>query len=167
MFDEEVAVAKIYISWEEIVDMIDDILWKIKDARDLSNVTSNYDKVIGIERGGCIPGVMMSHQLGIPYNSLKWSTRDHVGKDNISKLLDLNEKSILLVDDINDSGETISTLLERLEQLGFTGNITICTLLSKSTSINTVDYYAKELKTPEELDSWYVFPWEVIQTEEI
>ena len=164
--DKEVAVAKIYITWEEVVDMVDDILYKIKEARDLSNVTSNFDKVIGIERGGCIPGVMMSHQLGIPYNSLKWSTRDHVGKDNISKLLDLNEKTILLVDDINDSGETISTLTERLDTLGFSGELTICTLLSKSTSINRVDYNARELKTPNELDSWYVFPWETNTTEE-
>ena len=68
--------------------------------------------------------------------------------------------SILIVDDINDSGDTLNGILTRLEHVGSEVKVKTATLLSKSTSINKVDYYARELTTPEELDSWYVFPWE-------
>ncbi len=46
---------KVYISWDDVDEMVEDLYHKLKDE--------NIDKVVGISRGGLIPGVMLSHKL--------------------------------------------------------------------------------------------------------
>ena len=36
----------------------------------------NPDVIVGISRGGLIPGVMMSHKLNVPFKPVHASTRD-------------------------------------------------------------------------------------------
>jgi len=157
---------KQYLSWNLIDGYVASLHYKLLNFVDEDEgfvrvgECTEFDRIVGVERGGCIPGVMMSHRMGLPFTALKWSTRDHVDKDNIIKMLSWNKKSILIVDDINDSGDTLNGILTRLEHVGSEVKVKTATLLSKSTSINKVDYYARELTTPDELDSWYVFPWE-------
>ena len=63
-----------------------------------------YDFVLGVERGGLIPAVHLSHRLGIPLRTLTWSS---VYKDaSMVTWFLLRNKKILLVDDIVDSGKT-------------------------------------------------------------
>lgn len=70
-----------------------------------------YDKVVAIMRGGLIPGVCISHALNIPFETLKWSTRDRPDAD-VFNLTMRSEDRILLVDDICDSGKTLETILD-------------------------------------------------------
>ena len=72
--------------------------------------------VTGIERGGLIPAVMISHKLSIPY---------------VTKI----NKDTLVVDDICDTGVTLKDMVA-----GFTA-----TLHYKPTAIFTPDFYAKEV----------------------
>ncbi len=44
------------------------------------------DLVMGINRGGCIPGVYMSHRLHIPHEVLDVRLRDHKAKPDLSNL---------------------------------------------------------------------------------
>jgi hypoxanthine phosphoribosyltransferase len=162
---------KQYLSWALLDSHVDVLVNKIRkdQIRAITELGEGFakfesevifDRVVGIERGGCIPGVMMSHRMNLPFTALKWSTRDWIEKDNVIKMLQWNKKHILLVDDISDSGDTIAGILKRFEAIASEAKVTTCALLSKVTSINKIDYYARELTTPEELDSWYVFPWE-------
>lgn len=73
---------KIYLNWDDTQDLVDQLCKKI--PIDLPNI----DSVTGIERGGLIPAVMISHTLDLPYvQAIKPNT--------------------LVVDDIADSGETL------------------------------------------------------------
>ena len=66
------------------------------------------DIILGINRGGCIPGVYLSHRLKKPHEVVDVRLRDHATKPNLSVLEKAFafQKKILVIDDINDTGET-------------------------------------------------------------
>ena len=74
---------KVYLEWSEIHELVNILCKKI--------ITEypNIDSVMGLPRGGMIPAVLISHELGLPFVL-------HPGKNT------------LVVDDINDTGETLS-----------------------------------------------------------
>jgi hypoxanthine phosphoribosyltransferase len=78
---------KLYLSWDDIQQSVD-ILCEAILASELE-ITS----VTGLQRGGLIPAVMISHKLNLPYvHSVHPNT--------------------LVVDDICDTGKTLGTILE-------------------------------------------------------
>ena len=70
--------------------------------------------ILGINRGGCIPGVYLSHRLKIPHEALDIRLRDHTTKPNLSVLEKAfaYQKKILIIDDINDTGDTFQYILD-------------------------------------------------------
>ena len=138
---------KIYITWTQIKEasrMIAD------NARDMG-----YDAVIGIQRGGLVPAVIISHELDIPMHSIKCSLRDHTGTaTNInfdSKL------KYLCVDDINDTGDTCNFLDELFDQHNLTVDYAV--LHDNIPSNFSVDYWYEKINKDEN-PSWIVYPWE-------
>ena len=93
---------KLIYTWEEQIKDTDLICEKI--AAD--NFTP--DVIVGISRGGLIPGVMISHKLNIPFKPVHASTRDFPHWENY--LPKSNDSKVLIVDDICDSGETFERL---------------------------------------------------------
>ena len=75
--------SKIFLEWSEIHECIRILCTKI--FKDYPNI----DSVMGLPRGGLIPAVMISHELGLPYVL-------HPGKNT------------MVIDDINDTGHTLS-----------------------------------------------------------
>ena len=73
---------KLFVSWADIEGLVEE-LWKKVVIGSMP-----INSVHGLKRGGYIPAVMLSHQLGLPYSEV-------VSKDT------------LVVDDICDSGETL------------------------------------------------------------
>ncbi len=112
--------SKVYLEWSEIHECVKIICTKI--FMDYPNI----DSVMGIPRGGLIPAVMISHELGLP--------------------LELNPgKNTLVVDDINDTGYTLSKA----------PGVYHAVLHNKPTSKFKGAIYAKEVG-----DQWIVYPWE-------
>lgn len=74
----------------------------------------NPDVIVGISRGGLIPGVMMSHKLNVPFKPVHASTRDFPHWGNYLPMP--KDKSILIVDDICDSGETFEKLSNYIKE---------------------------------------------------
>ena len=72
--------------------------------------------VLGINRGGCIPGVYLSHRLNISHEVLDIRLRDHKVKPNLTVLEKVFafQNKILIIDDINDTGDTFNILLKTL-----------------------------------------------------
>ena len=103
---------KIYLSWDDINILVEDL------CNTIATSGAQIKSVTGIERGGLIPAVMISHKLGIPY----------VAKIN---------KDTLVVDDICDTGETLKKSIAMYT----------ATLHYKPTAIFTPDFYAKEVGT--------------------
>ena len=103
---------KVFVYWDDITILVSDLCNTI--------VTSGIQikSITGIERGGLIPAVMISHKLNIPY---------------VTKI----NKDTLVIDDICDSGETLKGIVA-----GFTA-----TLHYKPTAIFTPDFYSKEVGT--------------------
>ena len=111
---------KIYLEWSEIHECV-----KIL-CKGLFLDYPNIDSVMGLPRGGLIPAVMISHELGLPYVI-------HPGKNT------------LVVDDINDTGHTLSKA----------PGVYHAVLHHKPTSKFKPNFYAKEVG-----DQWIVYPWE-------
>ena len=68
------------------------------------------DVVMGINRGGCIPGIYMSHRLHKPHEVLDIRLRDHKSEPDSINLMNAvaENKKVLIIDDINDTGSTFN-----------------------------------------------------------
>lgn len=115
-------MSKIYYNDRQIRTAVHKII------RDMSNDGWRPDYIVGLNRGGLTPAVMISHYLDIPMHTLDVSFRD--GSSGPESNLWMAEdafgyvpqeergesgtqvdpayrKNILIVDDINDSGRTM------------------------------------------------------------
>jgi hypoxanthine phosphoribosyltransferase len=101
---------KVFMYWDDISILVEELCNTIA----MSGV--QIKSITGIERGGLIPAVMISHKLNIPY---------------VTKI----NKDTLVVDDICDSGETLKNIVA-----GYTA-----TLHYKKTASFTPDFYSKEV----------------------
>lgn len=101
---------KVFVYWDDISVLVDEL------CNTITSSGVQIKSITGIERGGLIPAVMISHKLNIPY----------VNKIN---------KDTLVVDDICDSGETLKNMVA-----GYTA-----TLHYKKTASFTPDFYSKEV----------------------
>ncbi len=110
------------------------LLSKIKQSN------KKYDYVVGIKRGGLIPAVCLSHALNIPLYNLDWSTRDWAVQDIRNQVLQ-PESKILLVDDICDSGKTLTTLKELYSFC----DIDTAVLVYNVDQIHIPNYYARTI----------------------
>ena len=101
-------IEKVYYGDVHIREMISDIAMKMH--RD--NWKPDY--IVGLTRGGLIPAVYLSHYLDGPMETLKVSLRDSTSESesNLWMAEDaFNDKNILIVDDINDTGATLDWII--------------------------------------------------------
>ena len=103
---------KVYLCWDDINILVEDL------CNTITSSGVQIKSITGIERGGLIPAVMISHKLSIPY---------------VTKI----NKDTLVIDDICDTGETLKNIVA-----GYTA-----TLHYKKTAAFTPDFYAKEVGT--------------------
>lgn len=139
-------------------------------TRQMSADAFRPDVVIGPGRGAYIPGVMLSHFYDVPFEGFTWQTRDgsHQNRDLLSKIIFSYIKGdpakILLIDDINDTGKTLSDITEYVTSVsalwsGVQPIIKVATLFCKEQSeFRDVNYNARIL-TPD-YDPWVAFPYE-------
>lgn len=103
---------KVYLSWDDISILVEDL------CQTIASSGVQIKSITGIQRGGLIPAVMISHKLHIPFVS-------RINKDT------------LVVDDICDTGETLKNTI----------GMYTATLHYKPTAIFTPDFYSKEVGT--------------------
>ena len=122
-----------------------------------STAPSYPDFIVGLSRGGLIPGVMLSHILNIPFIPVCYSSKRGKGDDkyNLTYLPPIKARRILLIDDICDSGHTMNDVSDY-----YTPSLEIETasLYVKEDSVIQPTYYWKFLKAD---DPWIDFPWEI------
>ena len=125
---------KHYISWEEIDVLVNNLSLKINNSK------TKYKNIFGLQRGGLIPAVMISHQLGIP-----------MAKGDIGP-------TTLIIDDICDSGETLDKLVKDYQTLyAFPFNLDTAVLHYKPHTSCFEPTFHSELYLS---DYWLVYPWE-------
>jgi hypoxanthine phosphoribosyltransferase len=121
--------------------------------------------LIGIGRGGLVPAVYLSHAAGLPTLSCDLSSQvKDFAEDVIVRLAARTHagEHLLFIDDINDSGRTITLLRAMMEQAGAIDGLSrFATLLDNVSSAARVDYAARTIDRRVTKD-WFVFPWEAM-----
>lgn len=135
-------------------------------VRKIKRSKVEFSYIVALSRGGLIPGVILSHKLGLRLVPISWSTRDHENKEsNCWVPEDINNgKKVLVVDDIVDSGEALRTMFEDwnlsvCKKLDY-NNIYVASLIYNKDQSIVPNFYGTKIsrkKTPE----WFEFWWEV------
>jgi uncharacterized protein len=145
----------------------------IDDVRALAQLLKEEDWqpdfIVGIGRGGLVPAVFLSHATGIALLSVDHSSKvPTFGDELLTKLADKTKEgiSLLIVDDINDSGRTLKYLRSAfLKAGGIAAHLRVAVLINNISSIETVDYWARRIDRKQE-QRWFVFPWEAMAERE-
>jgi len=154
-----------YLSWREIDLDTERLHEQIEEVAPHSRI------IIGVQRGGLIPAVMLSHSLKAPLVTIPVS---HYDEHNECSTLSIGEFSlidkvtnyryVLVVDDIYDTGDTLKGVIDKLIScLDGEQEVICCTLTSKVPDVVVNPRFPKvSFKTGEFVDPecWVVFPWE-------
>jgi hypoxanthine phosphoribosyltransferase len=141
-------------SWEQIYVML------LNLAKRIRKDDFRPDVIVGVSRGGWPAARVMSDLLENP-NLASVKVDFYLGvaetgtKPKITQPVSISveEKRVLIVDDVADTGESLNLVKAHIKKRGAeeTKTITIC---YKPWSILVPDYYE------EETTCWIVFPWE-------
>lgn len=159
---------KVYVSWNDVQRQVQELIRQMW----IDGWTPDY--VVGITRGGLTPANLISQYLGRPMETLKVSLRDDTSspESNLWMAEDaFNGKKILIVDDINDSGATLSWIKEDWPSGHFSkderwkniwnNNVRVAVLYDNEVSKSTLKIdYAAEVINKFNDPQWIVFPWE-------
>ena len=175
---------KIYYSWNDIERQCQSIVNQIAKDKWLP------DYVVGITRGGNVPATLISHMLNVRCESLKvalrdgnicesnyWMAEDAFGvvhEEDYKCRWDVDaRKNILVVDDINDSGDTLDWIQNDWSdaclapeyhawETVWKQNVRFSTLVHNIPSkFNDLSYFATKIDKSKE-PCWIVFPWECV-----
>jgi len=126
--------------------------------------STQYTHILGVSRGGLVPAVYLSHELGLPllitsYSATKGNGDGTSGEfnflDNKDCPAEKGQSNVLIVDDIADTGHTLKELYEHCQTMF---NIVHTLVLDyRTTSVHTPTYVGNVL---EDDAGWVIYPWE-------
>ena len=129
-------------------------------SRDISNSAFRPTVIVALSRGGLIPGVMLSHALecnfltmGVKSYNNKMAQLEIEITQDIDKTLIHRDESILIVDDICDSGKSLEFLMNEVFN---EYNVATATLWRRASSTVNPTFNVNVV----EGNDWIVFPWE-------
>lgn len=121
----------------------------------------DFDLVIAIARGGVLPARLLCDFLNIHRLTSVQVKHYQEGAKQMEEAeivdplrVDIKGKSVLLVDDVNDSGETLKTALEHVESLE-PKIVKTAVLHEKSHTIYETDFTSDKL----EKWKWLIYQW--------
>ena len=147
------------VSQEAVYDLVYKLAGQIR--------ASDYhpDLVVAISRGGFTPARVLCDVLGLfnltsirVVHYRKAAVREKQAYVKYPLCMDITGQRILLVDDVNDTGDTLEVARAHLESLGPT-EVRIAVLHEKAHSPVRAEYVA------ESLDEWHwlIYPWAVVE----
>ena len=145
-----------HLTWTQIEDLA---------IRLADRLPATYDVMLVITRGGMVPACIISERLNLR-NILVAAVMFYTGQEHtLEKPIFLqfpadpllNERRVLIVDDVWDSGRTIMAVRERvLDARGYPETAVLHYKPSRTTfSDARPDFYV------DETDAWIVYPWDV------
>jgi len=148
-----------YLSWGDVDALIDHLLPQLRGP---------YDALVMVTRGGIVPGGIISEALDIrdvltaavafppsdnrPETQLAWPSFLQFPGEEF-----LRGRRVLVVDDIWDSGRTITAVRGRIEALGGFPELAVLHYKPGRSAVGASgpNYYAAVTT------SWIVYPWEL------
>ena len=148
-----------FLSWNKITQL--SYLLANKIAAD----KYRPDLVIAIARGGYVPARLLCDYLDI-YDLTSIRISHYLGGANKIKSaklsipinLNITDMNILLVDDVDDSGDTLQLALEHIKHFN-PARIKVAVLHHKKISTITPDYYAQKIVKWR----WITYPWAIVE----
>ncbi|MGP8077167.1 MAG: phosphoribosyltransferase [Thermoplasmata archaeon] len=144
-------------SWADIERWADHVAGKVRSARSVP------ETIVGLTRGGWVPARLLCDRLGVgrlvSLRAQHWgvtATRD--GAATLSEGLSgpIAGESVLVVDDITDTGESLRLAVEHVAQAG-PRRAESATLLHIAGATFVPTYFAESLRRDQW--AWVVFPW--------
>ncbi len=146
---------KQYLSWQQIEAIVAALAQPLRGQA--------FDALLAVTRGGLVPAGLIAYHLGIR-NILVAAVQFYTGVGRRAEMPSflqfpadpfLHGKTVLVVDDIWDSGKTISAVKGRVLAAGGTPITAVLHYKpNASVFVDTPDHYV------EATDAWIVYPWE-------
>ena len=145
-------------TWNKIYSMLLNLAKKIREDK------FHPELIVGISRGGWIPARVMSDLLGNSnLTDVKVEFYIGIGETRNKPIMDksisisVNDKYLLIIDDVADTGESLKLVKEHVNLKGAI-EVKTATIYCKPHSKLIPDYYIKKTK------KWIIFPWELKET---
>lgn len=142
---------KQFYSWDEYFSLLEELK---------SNINFEPDVVVSIGKGGSIPGVVLAEHydtinLNFGVKSYTKHTQSCIEEYQTIDDKNISKKNVLLVDDLTDSGSTLTYVTKKLKRAGCGVLKTACLFLKDKSSYKP-DYYVETIPSK----TWIVQPWE-------
>ncbi len=143
-------------SWNKIQQYVYQLSQKVEQSGE------KFDLIVGIARGGLTISHILSDFLGLPVASFTINSykdfkqqKELILSYEVGALLD--QKKILLVDDVSDSGKSFVRGVKHLQEMK-AKNVKTASLFIKPWTKFKPDFYIKEAT------AWLIFPYEMKET---
>jgi hypoxanthine phosphoribosyltransferase len=144
-------------SWDRVYEMLLDVAGRIRSSG------FNPDYIVGVSRGGWVPGRVLSDLLDNARTlSIKVEFYVGIGKTGEKPIItqpliqDIAKKKVLVVDDVSDTGKSLKVALDHVMENG-AADIKTATLFYKPHSIVKPDFFSVSTS------DWIIFPWERLE----
>jgi uncharacterized protein len=145
------------VSFDEISKWTLDVSRQVRDSGYKPTV------IIGLTRGGWVPARLLCDHLQVKklyaVKTEHWGvTANQDGKALLTQELNVSieNETVLIVDDITDSGESLILACSHIKELK-PKTLKTATLLHITHSNVEPDFYS--VKVPKEVWTWFIFPW--------
>lgn len=136
-----------YVSWEAFHRATKELAHQLLDQK--------FTAIVAVSRGGLVPAAILARELNIRVvDSICVASYDHDKQGSLSILKDASladAPSLLIVDDLVDTGETAKALREHFPKACFV------TVYAKPQGKPLVDKYVTDI----EQDTWIQLPWDM------
>lgn len=144
------------ISWEKLEKDCINLAQKINDTK--------IDEIVSISRGGLVVSRLLSDLLKLPISHITIESYANLQQEKEPIVTQVSPRefkgeTVLLIDDLSDSGKTFERGLLYLQELPITKVYTAAPYY-KSHTTHMPDF------TVEKIDAWIVFPYEIRETTE-
>jgi uncharacterized protein len=144
-------------SWADVDAWADRVATRVRES------TSVPETIVALTRGGWVPARLLSDRLGVKrlvsLRAQHWGvTARPTGAAELTEGLSgpVNDRSVLIVDDITDTGESLALAFEHVAAQRPT-RVETATFLHITRSKFVPTYFAEEI--PRDAWVWIVFPW--------
>jgi xanthine phosphoribosyltransferase len=142
------------VSWDQFHRDARALAWR------LSGAGTQWRAIVCITRGGLVPAAIIARELGIriietvsvaSYHNYAKQGELAVLKQITPELLAEDGESVLIVDDLTDTGKTAAVVRKMMPKAHF------ATVYAKPKGRPLVDTYVTEVSQ----DTWIYFPWDM------
>ncbi len=147
------------ITWRSFQMLCRRLAYQVREA------AFHPDVIVAIARGGYMPARLLSDYLGL-MNLASFRVEHYRGaqKQPMTRVksplsADVSGQRVLLVDDVNDTGDTFRVALDHLRERGDPADVRTMVMHHKATSHYVPNFYAKKVVKWR----WILYPWAVME----